>query len=335
MTRQSHRHQRQTATESRNITHLPWTQIRIDGGTQARLQLDSETVTRYADEMRRGDIFPPVVVYYDGEAYWLGDGFHRHKAHSQAHGSGKEIATEVRQGTRRDAILCAVGANATHGLPRTNQDKRNAIATLLRDEEWSQWSDREIARVTHTTHPTVAKVRAALAGPTGKDYQSKRRGADGRTIDTANIGNNRTELHCCLFCNHIQRHGGTCPRCKHGSWSIHYDITKSDLQEKKPLKEIAAQGEQGDAPAGNTDKPDDAPVTDRKAASWNEEERLNNLVGAFVRIHTELNNPNLNLTAENYGFGQEYERLRADAQSLRDEIRQLTPEDKIGGTPTK
>jgi hypothetical protein len=31
--------------------------------------------------------------------------------------------------------------------PRTNEDKRRAVETLLRDEEWAAWSDRKIAKV--------------------------------------------------------------------------------------------------------------------------------------------------------------------------------------------
>jgi cell pole-organizing protein PopZ len=34
-----------------------------------------------------------------------------------------EIAADVRAGTRRDAILYAVAANASHNLKRTNHDK--------------------------------------------------------------------------------------------------------------------------------------------------------------------------------------------------------------------
>lgn len=34
------------------------------------------------------------------------------------------MATEVLRGTKRDAILYSVGANSTHGLRRTNADKR-------------------------------------------------------------------------------------------------------------------------------------------------------------------------------------------------------------------
>ena len=38
-----------------------------------------------------------------------------------------EIAADVRQGTRRDALLFAAGANSSHGLSRTTADKRRAI----------------------------------------------------------------------------------------------------------------------------------------------------------------------------------------------------------------
>jgi hypothetical protein len=55
-----------------------------------------------------------------------------------------------------------VRANTTHGYPRSNDDKRQAVMTLLRDAEWSQWSDREIARRCAVTHPFVATVRASL-----------------------------------------------------------------------------------------------------------------------------------------------------------------------------
>lgn len=33
-----------------------------------------------------------------------------------------------------------------HGKRRTNADKRKAVMTMLNDEEWSKWSNAEIAR---------------------------------------------------------------------------------------------------------------------------------------------------------------------------------------------
>lgn len=135
--------------------------IRTDGGTQARAELHAATLAEYAEAMQAGAAFPPVVVYYDGSDYWLADGFHRVAA---ARAAGCAVAADVRPGTRRDAILWAVGANDAHGLRRTREDVRRAIETLLRDAEWGQWADREIARQVHCDHKTVAAVRAALSG---------------------------------------------------------------------------------------------------------------------------------------------------------------------------
>jgi hypothetical protein len=60
----------------------------------------------------------------------------------------------VHAGTRRDAVLFAVRANQAHGLRRTNDDKRRAVMTLLNDEEWGKWSNREIARRC-AVHPSL------------------------------------------------------------------------------------------------------------------------------------------------------------------------------------
>lgn len=151
------------AAENRGSTRLPYPQIRTDGGTQMRAGLNEETAAEYAEELRRGAVFPPVVVFFDGSVYWLGNGFHRVRAYFLAHGEEAVIPCEVRPGTRRDAVLCAAGANAVHGLRRTNADKRRAVEALLRDEEWGQWSDREIARRCHVSHNFVSELRHALS----------------------------------------------------------------------------------------------------------------------------------------------------------------------------
>lgn len=291
------------ATESRNIVRLDCTAIRTDGGTQARVQMDEPTVTEYADAMRRGATFPPVVVYYDGDAYWLGDGFHRLKAHKQAHGSAQPIAAEVRQGTRRDAILCAVGANATHGLRRTSQDKRNAIATLLRDEEWSQWSDREIARITHTTHPTVAKIRAEIAAQDGHEVSSRRRTADGRTIDTANIGANQPNRDQSNEQPTKSRHAHPAPG--------------------NPGHAQATQGSPGPAAGPGVDTRHPTPDTESDTAEW---QRLQ-------RLHTALSDARIRLDSlaedfDAYGLGKEAERITVAIHELREKIAHLTPEDR-------
>ena len=134
--------------------------VRTDGGTQPREYLNELVLSEYTEALASGVEFPPLTLFYDGSHYWLADGFHRFFA-AKKYGMGS-IAAEVQQGTRRDAILYAAGANATHGLRRTNADKRRAVLTLLKDEEWQRWSNREIARQCGVTHTFVGKVRNEL-----------------------------------------------------------------------------------------------------------------------------------------------------------------------------
>lgn len=148
--------------DTRNIAVLPLDEIRMDGGTQPRSQLNQGTIDEYAADMQSGDKFPPIDVFYDGQDYWLADGFHRVHAATQIGWS--EFEANVHQGDRRAAILHSVGVNASHGLRRTNEDKRRAVMALLSDEEWGKWSDREIGRRCRVSHPFVAKIREDVTG---------------------------------------------------------------------------------------------------------------------------------------------------------------------------
>jgi hypothetical protein len=162
-------------------------EIRLDGGTQVRAQIDLFTVEDYADAMLAGANFPAIIAYYDGTDYWLADGFHRIEAAKRAN---VDIAVDVRAGTVRDAKLHAVGANASHGLRRTNEDKRRAVLMLLNDDEWRRWSDSEIARKCFVSHMTVQRHRNSLeqsaSEPTERVYVD--RYGNERVMNTANIG---------------------------------------------------------------------------------------------------------------------------------------------------
>ena len=132
--------------------------IRIDGGTQSRTSINTEAVSEYATALMDGAIMPPVVAFFDGSDYWLGDGFHRLHAYRKA---GRDsIQVDVRMGTCRDARLYAAGANGAHGLRRTNDDKRRAVQMVLDDAQCAEsWTDREIAKHCAVSHPFVAAIR--------------------------------------------------------------------------------------------------------------------------------------------------------------------------------
>ncbi len=131
--------------------------IQAEASAQARVALDEDALEEYAEAMRAGVVFPPVVVFFDGDVYWLADGFHRLAAALEA---GLEaLDAEVHHGGLREAQLYAIGANTHHGIRRTNADKRRAVELLLADPEWSRWSDRAIAKCCGVSNVFVSKVR--------------------------------------------------------------------------------------------------------------------------------------------------------------------------------
>lgn len=144
--------------------------IRIDGGTQPRESIDQDLVAEYAESL---DSLPPMVLFDDGASLWLADGFHRYHALTTA--DRKEALCYVKNGTQRAAVLFSVGANAEHGKRRTNADKRKAVQTLLKDEEWGKWSDREIAKQCRVGHPLVASLRPKdVTGSSSSDKEPVR-----------------------------------------------------------------------------------------------------------------------------------------------------------------
>ena len=122
--------------------------------------LNDGIVSEYAEAMLEGAKFPPVIVYRDGAVHWLADGYHRLEAAEEA--GKKNIAAEIRDGTKRDATLFACSANRDHGLRRTWADVRRAITTLVQDAEWGLMANRLIAEKVGCSDKTVAAIREKL-----------------------------------------------------------------------------------------------------------------------------------------------------------------------------
>lgn len=161
--------------------------IRVDGGTQPRAELLIEVMEDYAEQMRGGVKFPPITVFFDGKNYWLVDGFHRLGAHQRVR-PNTAIEAEVLQGTQTEAQWYSLGANKTHGLRRTPEDRRRAVQSALRHPTGSARSDREIAEHIGVSHHTVGKYREQLQLEPGGQIAhlgngqsgQKRKGRDGK-----------------------------------------------------------------------------------------------------------------------------------------------------------
>jgi hypothetical protein len=140
------------------LAKLGLDKLRLCLALQTRVSIHDDVVEEYAQAMARGDRFPPVVVFQDEGESILADGFHRLKAAQKAR--LKHLDAEVRQGSRKDALRFALGANDTHGLRRTNRDKRRAVEMAL--AEFANLSDHLLAEMCGVSVPTVGTVRNQL-----------------------------------------------------------------------------------------------------------------------------------------------------------------------------
>jgi hypothetical protein len=131
--------------------------LTADPSVASRTALSPKRVDHYIQIVLSGEDLDPVIVFCDGQTNWLSDGFQRFEAYKKA--DRTDIPAEIRDGTKRDAILYAIEANAKHGLILSLAERKNAAAMLLNDSEWSQWTDRCIGRICGLEHHTIGRIR--------------------------------------------------------------------------------------------------------------------------------------------------------------------------------
>ena len=172
------------------LIKLDINKITKDTRTQPRAVIDEHVVNEYRLDMMAGDHFPPLVVFSHNGSYYLSDGWHRIAAAEQIGLS--EIECAVKPGDVREAILYSCGVNADHGKRRSNGDKRRAVNKLLKDPQWAEWSDSEIARQCKVSHPFVGKLRPKeddTCNVTSMDRKfTHPKTGEVSTMDTSNIG---------------------------------------------------------------------------------------------------------------------------------------------------
>lgn len=159
------------------VVEIPISAINKDRRTQLRIDTDGDQVENLQAAITDGDILPPVDVFAVGDGtFWIADGWHRYIA---AVGLKLDtIQAVVHAGGFKEALQFALGANATHGLRRSNKDKRHAVEVAVK--EFATLSNRAIADLCHVHHSLVDDVRPQLAdsansrtGKDGKKYHSK------------------------------------------------------------------------------------------------------------------------------------------------------------------
>lgn len=142
-------------------------------GLQTRAALDEATVADYTEAMNNGAEFPPVTVFRDRDGtYRLADGFQRVEAKTRTAKYGKPgfdtVKATIMPGGYVDALKFALGANAIHGLRRTNADKRHALEMAWENRKalfGGEPSNALLAKMCGVSDRTVVSFRAEKPAP--------------------------------------------------------------------------------------------------------------------------------------------------------------------------
>lgn len=162
-----------------SIQEIEITKIITDGGTESR-PLNQQIVSEYA-EIYKADPnkLPAPDVFFDGQKYWAGDGFHRVAAATLA--ELKSVRVNIHEGGRLQALKHSLGSNDQHGYRRSPADKRYAVTKAL--QEFKNQSDRSIAELCRVSPTLVGQVRqesTVQMDSSGKVEEEKRVGKDGK-----------------------------------------------------------------------------------------------------------------------------------------------------------
>jgi hypothetical protein len=179
------------------MTLIPTDKISLDPTVHTRTEVDPKKVKRYTKLLKKKDFkFPPIVVYFDGEKYWIADGYHRVSAHIEA---GKDmVEATVNEGDSRDAFLAGL-AYDDNKASKSHDDRKACLAKLLADPEWSKWSSSVLALKCGLSRATVDRHRPSgkRLGADGKEYNPSKRKKNsaktGRSMSDLSIESNYSE----------------------------------------------------------------------------------------------------------------------------------------------
>lgn len=157
------------------LTDIRIGDIRIDWDLNPRLKDIGLIDTYEADIREYGEQW---------QCYWgekpkitedsiLYSGFHTVSAVKRIFDEDYRLLVTIGGKGRRAAQLLACSQNA-HGKPRSYEEKRRAVLTLLNDPTWCRWSNHEIARRCRVSNPFVGKLRKQLTANVNSDTASTR-----------------------------------------------------------------------------------------------------------------------------------------------------------------
>jgi hypothetical protein len=170
----------------------------------ARNDFEEKAVEDYAEAMGAGESFPAGRRLPRRGDQLAGRRSPQGRCRAPRRTYGDPGRGALGRPTRRSAV--AIWANARDGVSLTRADRRRAVEGLLRDEEWREWSDRQIARHCGVDHKTVGARPCAAPGqwgnsPSGGRWRrasARRPAGTGRSFTPARPADSLSHFSSCF-----------------------------------------------------------------------------------------------------------------------------------------
>lgn len=155
------------------LAQMRLTDLILDPRCQMRVAFSEEYARGLADYLEMGGSLPALDSFRAPELRrgpsLLADGWHRRRARELL--GQKYVEVKIHPGGLREAILFATNCNARSPMRPAAEDFRKAVATLLLDPEWGQWSARTIAIHCGVSRSFVDRLKDRLSELSGAESQ--------------------------------------------------------------------------------------------------------------------------------------------------------------------
>ena len=164
--------------EKPNLMWLALTAILVDLEVQSRVAMDMEHCRFLSGELAISGELKPILVFFDGDKYWLANGFHRYHVYKKAGRS--QIRCIVRPGGKAEAIVESARNNDGASKEKKSEDRKKSIRMLLQIPEWRNKTAKEIGDYVGLSKTTAARFidnLYELDGVRVSEFVTDRRGA--------------------------------------------------------------------------------------------------------------------------------------------------------------
>ena len=145
-----------------SLKKLDW-----DQGNYPREDPDVETISVYAQALRSGSKFPPILVVKDDDGYTIVDGVLRFFAHREV--ERKTIDIEIFELGKNESIyMRAVLLNSKNGKPFTQDERETIAGRLNKTHSLKEISKLLCVPVDDLQFITIVEKALAKSGKVGK-----------------------------------------------------------------------------------------------------------------------------------------------------------------------